>query len=70
MAHANLVCPVCGKQRGVPLLWGFISPEVLERFLGRTVMFARAQDDDADSDAECLECGTQWSSTGMPGMGV
>lgn len=63
MAQPKLRCPVCGKQQGIPLLWGIINPAMLERFLGQTVMFARANVDDAQSDAECLDCGSQWCAS-------
>ncbi len=58
----RLVCPACGESAGVPILWGFPTPETVEKVnagewdvkLGGCVI------PDPYVNVTCRSCGRRW----------
>jgi hypothetical protein len=63
VAEPRLTCPECGERAGVPIVWGLVPPDEMDRtdvwFGGCAVPVERF-------DTGCRECGHTWRSQPDP----
>ena len=65
LRERRAICPRCGANAGIPIIYGYPSEEMLEADKANEIRLGGCCITDDDPDRVCTQCDHRWSEPGL-----